>query len=132
MHPPVSWSSQWSTSSGFLPKSYTHIQSSSTHTHYIPMSIPLDLIILITWRRVQIMKLLIMQISLTTRHFISLRPKNSSPRLLLKHPKSTFFPHCQKPSFTPIQKHRQNYSFLYSNFVFRESRREDKRLWTEW
>jgi hypothetical protein len=25
-------------------------------------------------------------------------------------------PYCQRPSFTPIQNHRQNYSFVYSHF----------------
>jgi hypothetical protein len=25
---------------------------------------------------------------------------------------------CQRPSFTPIQNHRQNYSFVYSNYKF--------------
>jgi hypothetical protein len=37
------------------------------------------------------------------------------------------------PSFTPIQNHRQNYSFVYSNFfMFLDSRREDKMFWAEW
>jgi hypothetical protein len=45
---------------------------------------------------------------------------------------STFLPSCQRPSFTPIQNHRQNYSFLYCNiYVFRQ-RIEEKRFWTEW
>jgi hypothetical protein len=25
-------------------------------------------------------------------------------------------PLCQRPSFTPIQNHRQNYRLIYSNF----------------
>jgi hypothetical protein len=29
-----------------------------------------------------------------------------------------FLPQCQRPSFTPIQNHSQNYSFVYSNFCF--------------
>jgi hypothetical protein len=44
------------------------------------------------WRRVQLMKLLIMQFSLTSLHFISLRSKYSSQHPVLKHPQSMFFP----------------------------------------
>jgi hypothetical protein len=51
----------------------------------------LDLIILIM-RRVQIMKLLIMQISPTARHFIPLRSKYSPQHPVLKHPQSMFLP----------------------------------------
>jgi hypothetical protein len=38
----------------------------------------------------------------------------------------------KRPSFAPIQNHRQNYSFVYSNFYVLDSRREDKRFWTAW
>jgi hypothetical protein len=38
------------------------------------------------WRRVQVMKLLIMQFSPTSRHFISLFGRN----ILLSHPQSVF------------------------------------------
>jgi hypothetical protein len=37
-----------------------------------------------------------------------------------------------RPSFTPVQSCRQNYSSVYSNFTFLDSRREDKTFWTEW
>jgi hypothetical protein len=49
-------------------------------------------------------------------HFIFLRTKYSPEHPVLKHPQSTFFPLSQRPSFTPIQNHRQNYNSVYSNF----------------
>jgi hypothetical protein len=58
-----------------------------------------------TWRRVQVMKYLIMQFSSTSHHFISLRYKYSPQHLDLKHPQSMFLPKCHRPSFTPIQNH---------------------------
>jgi len=46
--------------------------------------------------------------------------------LVLKHfgienikPQPTFLPQCERPSFTPIQNNRQNYSSVYLNiFIF--------------
>ena len=34
---------------------------------------------------------------------------------ILKHPQLPFLPQCQRPSFTPIQNNRQNYSSIYLN-----------------
>jgi hypothetical protein len=53
----------------------------------------------------------------STKKKTSLRSKYSSQHPVLKHPHSMFLPQCQRPSFTPIRKHRQNYSFVYSNNV---------------
>jgi hypothetical protein len=74
----------------FAPKSY--IQSSSPHACYVncPSHPPWLDYSNYTWRRVKVMKLLIMQFSQTSRHFISLRPKYSSQRPVLKHPQSMF------------------------------------------
>jgi hypothetical protein len=49
------------------------------------------------------MKLLIMQFSPTSCHFIPLRSKYSPEHSVLKHPQSMFLPYCQRPSFTPMQ-----------------------------
>jgi hypothetical protein len=66
-----------------------------------------------TWRRVQVKMLLIMQFSPISRHLISLRSKYSPQHPVLKHLLSMFLPYSKRPSFTPIQNQRQNYSFLY-------------------
>jgi hypothetical protein len=72
-----------------------------------------------TWRRVQVMQLLIMQFSPTLSTLCS---QTSSVYFLTK---------CQKPSFTPIENHRQNYGFVYYNFqVFRHTRREKVLDWS--
>jgi hypothetical protein len=42
-----------------------------------------------------------------------LRPKNSPQHPILKRPQLTFVSHCKRPSFTPIQNNRQNYSSVY-------------------
>jgi hypothetical protein len=34
---------------------------------------------------------------------------------ILKHPKPTFLTQCERPSFTPIQNNKQNYSSVYFN-----------------
>jgi hypothetical protein len=44
------------------------------------------------WRRVQVMKLLIMQFSPTSYHFIPLWSKYSPQHPVLKHPESIFLP----------------------------------------
>jgi hypothetical protein len=48
------------------------------------------------------------------RYLIPLRPKYSQ-QPFLKHPQPTFLSRCERPSFTPIQNNRQNYSSLYLN-----------------
>jgi hypothetical protein len=63
------------------------------------------------------MKLLIMQFSPTSGHFISLRSRYSPQHPVLKHRQYMFLSLRQRPSFTTIQNnHRQNYSCVYSNF----------------
>jgi hypothetical protein len=71
-----------------------------------------------TWQRVQIMKLLVMKFSPFSRHLIPLWSK--------------YPPLMSDPKFHTIQNHRQNYSLLYSNVMFFDSRWEERTFWTEW
>jgi hypothetical protein len=125
VHPPTSWSSQRSLSfwlfhrcpicipllqnSCYMPRP-SH-PSRLDHSKY-------------TWRRVQVTKLLIMQFSPVSYHFIPLLSKYTQ-HPVLKHPQSMFVPLCRRRSFTPIQNHSQNYSFVYSNFYL--TRQQTKR-----
>ena len=44
------------------------------------------------------------------RYPVPPRSKYSPQHQVLKHPQLNFLPQCQRPSFTPIQNNRQNYS----------------------
>jgi hypothetical protein len=55
-----------------------------------------------------------MRLSPLTCYLVPFRPKYSLQHPILKHPQPTFFPKRQRPSFTPAQNNRQNYSSLDS------------------
>ena len=44
-------------------------------------------------------------------YFVPLRPKYSPQHPILKHPQPSFLPQCEQPSFTPIQKNKENYIY---------------------
>jgi hypothetical protein len=71
-----------------------------------------------TWQIVQIMKLLIMQLSPASCPFILLRFKYPPQHLVPKHPQSMFHSQCQRSSFTPILYHRQNQSCIFYVLCF--------------
>ena len=48
------------------------------------------------------------------RYLVPPRSKYSPQHHVLKHPQLPFLPQCQRPSFTPIQNNRQNYSSIWS------------------
>jgi len=47
------------------------------------------------------------------RYLAPLISKYSPQHHVVKHPQLPFLPQCQRPSFTPIQNNRQNYSSIY-------------------
>jgi hypothetical protein len=98
----------------FPPITYMHNYSPPFVLHSLPVSSSL------TWRGVQVMKFFIMQFSPTSHHFISFRSKYSPQHSVLRHPQSMFL-NVRDQVSQNIQKHRQNYDFVYSNFyVFRQ------------
>jgi len=60
------------------------------------------------------MKLLIMQSSPASCHFLPLRSKYSPQYPVLKS-STCVFPLCERPGFTPIQNNRWHYGFVYFN-----------------
>jgi hypothetical protein len=96
--PSTPGSPKWSISLGF-PHQNPVYASPPTHTRYIPCPShswfyhPHN----IGWG-VQIIKLLIMWFSPLTCYLVPLKPKYSPQLSILKHPRPTFLPHCQRPS----------------------------------
>jgi len=114
--PSKSGSSKWSLSHRF-PSQNPVYTSPLPHTCYKPslsnfsrFDHPKNI-----WRAVLIIKLFVMYFSALPRHFVPLRSKYSHQHPILKHPQRTFLPQYKRPSFTPIQNNRQNYSSVYLN-----------------
>ena len=114
IHPSTPRSSQWSLSLRFphqdpvRPPLLTHTrQHSPFHSSrfYHPHNIG--------WG-VQIIQLLVMQSPPFPRYLVPPWSKYSPQHHILKHPRLPFLPQCQRPSFTPIQNNRQNYSSIYA------------------
>ena len=53
------------------------------------------------------------EISSIPPYLITLSSKYSPQHHILKHPHLSFLPQCQRPSFTPINNNRKNYSSIY-------------------
>jgi hypothetical protein len=90
VHPPTPWSSQWSLSI-WLSHQYPICISRLSYSCYMPCPPHPPWLdhSNYTWRRVQAMKLLIMQFSPTSCHLISLRSRYSQ-HLVVKHPQSVY------------------------------------------
>jgi hypothetical protein len=49
---------------------------------------------------------------------VPLRPKYPPQHPILEYPQPMFLPQCERPSFTPIQNNRQNYSSVYLKCLY--------------
>jgi hypothetical protein len=110
--PPTSWSSLVSFSLAFLLTTCTCWYSLHSFHMQRPSHPPRVYYSKYTWRGVQIMKLLVMQFSLSSRHFVLLRSKHPLQHPVLKRP--VYVPPLM--SGTKFQ-HMQNYSLgrIYKN-----------------
>jgi hypothetical protein len=93
VHPLTSWSSSWSLSF-WLSHEYPKCILLLLYSYYIPCPSyhPWLDHSNYTWKRLNVMKLLITQLSPTSCLFISLRSKYSFQHFVLKHPQSMFLP----------------------------------------
>ena len=116
-YPPFyAWSPKWSLSLRF-PHQHPLHASPLPHTRYMPRLSHSSRFYhphYIGWA-VQIIHLLLMQPPSLPCYLVPPRPKYSPQHPTLKHPQSTFLPQCERPSFTPIQNNKQNYSSVYIN-----------------
>jgi hypothetical protein len=62
---------------------------------------------------------------------LPLRSRYSSQHPVCRHLHSTFFPSCDRSSFTPIQNNSRNSGFVYFNLYVLREETEDRRFWAE-
>jgi len=134
IHPSTPRSPLWSLSLRFpqqdpiQPPLLTHTRQIPNPSHSSPFYHPHD----IGWG-VQIISSSLYNLLHSPRYLVPPRSKYSPQHLVLKHPQPPFLPQCQRPSFTPIQYNRQNYSSIHILIcIFLDSNLEDKRFCTEW
>jgi uncharacterized protein with HEPN domain len=81
------------------------------------------------WQRVEVMKLLIMQFSPISRHFMRLRYRYSAQHPVPKHPQSRNVRDKVLHPYVTTDKIIVLYIII---FMFLDSRRKDKTFWSEW
>ena len=112
----TTWSPQWPLSLRLFPHT---ICVQLYPPPYAPQALPIAFVSILppaqNWEGVQIIQLLVMQLSPFPCHLVPLRSKYSPQHPILKHPQPAFLPQCQRPGFIPIQNHRKNYSSIYLN-----------------
>ena len=105
-------SSRWSLSFRF-PHQNPARASSLSHTCYMPAQ--LILLYLITPIIFGEQYRSLSSLLCSFLHSLVNSPQYSPQHLILKHHQPTFLPQCDRPSFTPIQNRRQNYTSVYIN-----------------
>jgi hypothetical protein len=77
------------------------------------------------WPGLQVSKLLFVQFSPISYHFITLRSTYSPEQPVFGHPQFIFLPSRQRTSFTLVQNYRKSKSFEYFKlYAFRQQRNE--------
>jgi hypothetical protein len=117
--------------SGFPTKPYRYLLSSPMRATCPADLILHNLICLTIWRWVQIMKLTIVQLSPFSRYFIPLRSKYSPHHPVLKHPILCSFLNTRNQVSKTCKTTGRIAVLCILTFTLLESRREDRRLWTE-
>ena len=111
IHPATPRSPQWSSSLRFP-------HQDPIHPHFSPIraTCPAHLLLLDLITRTILgeeYKSFSSSLCSLLRYLVPPRSKYSPQHHVLKHPQLPFLPQCQRPSFTPIQNNRQNYSSIY-------------------
>ena len=113
IHPSTPRSPQLSPSFRFLQQESIHHSPHSYAPHDQPISFFSILSPAQYWMRSTNHLAPRYAISSIPRYLVPPRCKYSPQRHVHKQPQLPFLPQCQRPSFTPTQNNRQNYSSIY-------------------
>jgi hypothetical protein len=94
----------------YAPPSPPHVCYMPGLFHYSLFDHPYNI-----WWGLQSTELFVMWSSLLPCYLVPLGPKYAPQHPVLENPQHTFLPKCERPSFTPIQNNRQEYSSVYLN-----------------
>ena len=105
--PSTPMSSKWSSShwSALYAPLLSHVRTTCPDHLILLFDHPND-----TWWGIQSIKLLFILFSTFPCHLVTLTSKCLPQHPILEHPQPVFLPEFERPSFTPIQNNRQNYS----------------------
>ena len=110
IHPSTPRSPQW-----LLSLRFPHQDPIHPHSSPIRATCPAHLDFITRTILVEEYKLVSSLLCNLLRYLVPPSSKYSPQHHVLKHPQLPLLPQCQRPSFTPIQNNRQNYSSIYLN-----------------